>query len=125
MDNVHPTETGGDGRPSRRFGTPKPGDIKDDKIRCAQCGFPFRQDSDVQGDSQDSPGIAVADLAVAISNQQAKLPVHLQGLAAFSATSRTIKEPTVSSGCRLCGTYNPKGKQSKEFDTAHKDMSGL
>jgi len=124
MDNIHPTETAGAGKPLHRYATPKPGDIKDDKIRCAMCGLPFRLDSDTHGDSQDSPGITVADLAVAVSNDQSKLPIHLQGLAQFSVTSKTIKEPSVVSGCRLCGTYNPKGNPSPEFDTARKDMSG-
>lgn len=124
MNDIHPTETGGSGRFLHRFATPKPGDPKDDKIRCAMCGLPFRLDADSHGPTQDSPGIVIEDLAVAIDNQQDKLPIHLQGLAAFSASSRTIKEPTVVSGCRLCGTYNPKGKESREFDTSHKDMSG-
>lgn len=124
MQNIHPTETGGDGKHLRRFATPKPGDIPDDKIRCAQCGLPFRQDTDAHGDTMDSPGITIDDLVVSISNTQNKLPIHLQGISAFSATSRTIKEPTVNSGCRFCGSYNPKGKQSREFDTNFKDMSG-
>ena len=124
MNNIHPSETGGSGRFLRRFATPKPGDVKEDKIYCAMCGLPFRLDSDTHGDSQDSPGIAINDLVVGISNVQDKIPVHLQGLAAFSATSRTIKEPTVGSGCRLCGTYNPTGKESRAFDTNSKDMSG-
>lgn len=124
MNNIHPSETGGSGRFLRRFATPKPGDIKDDKIYCAMCGFPFRMEIDAHGDSTDSPGIQIADHEISISNTQDKLPIHLQGLSAFSATSRTIKEPTVSSGCRLCGTYNPTGKESKEFDTSMKDMSG-
>lgn len=125
MNNVHPSETGGSGKFLRRFSTPKKGDVKEDKIYCAQCGLPFRLDSDAHGDSQDSPGIVVEDLVVSIANVQSNLPIHLQGLTAFSDTSRTIKEPTVVGGCRLCGTYNPKGKESRVFDTSHKDMSGL
>lgn len=124
MYNVHPTETGGSGKFLRRFATSKPGDKKDDKIYCAMCGFPFRLDSDSHGPTQDSPGIVVADLVVSIANVQSNLPVHLQGLSAFSAASRTIKEPTIVGGCRFCGTFNPKGKESREFDTSHKDMSG-
>lgn len=124
MQNVHPTETGGDGKPLRKFATPKPGDILDDRIRCAECGFAFRMTRDTHGDSKDSPGILIAPLTVAINNTQSKLPIHLQGIAAFKATSRVIQEPTVNSGCRLCGTYNPTGKQSREFDTFNKDMSG-
>lgn len=125
MNDIHPTETGGSGRFLRRFSTPKPGDPKDDKIYCAMCGLPFRLDSDVYGPTQDSPGIVVSDLVVSIANVQSNLPVHLQGLSAFSVTSRTIKEPTVVGGCRLCGTYNPRGKESRVFDTSSKDMSGL
>lgn len=124
MNNIHPSETGGSGKFLRRFATPKPGDVKEDKIYCAQCGLPFRLDSDVHGDSQDSPGIVIEDLVVSIANVQSNLPVHLQGLSAFSDTSRTIKEPTVVGGCRFCGTYNPKGKESREFDASSKDMSG-
>lgn len=124
MNNVHPTETGGSGKFLARFATPKPGDVQDDKIHCAMCGLPFRLNSDSHGDSQDSPGIVVNNLTVAISNIQSKIPIHLQGLSAFSASSRTIKEPSVQGGCRLCGTYNPKGKESREFDTNVNDMSG-
>lgn len=125
MIDIHPTETGGDGRPLRRFSTDKPGAVKDDRIRCAQCGFPFRTARDAKGDTQDSPGITQADETVSISNTQAKIPIHLQGLSAFSASSRDVPTPTVESGCRFCGTYNPEGRQSKEFDVGHKDMSGL
>lgn len=124
MNNVHPSETGGSGKFLRRFATPKPGDINDDKIFCAMCGLPFRLDVDTHGDATDSPGISIQNTTVPIANIQSKIPIHLQGLAAFSASSRTIKEPIVNSGCRLCGTYNPRGKESKEFDTSMKDMSG-
>jgi hypothetical protein len=124
FQDVHPTETGGDGKFLAKFATDKPGAVVDKRIRCAQCGLPFRTDMDVKGDTKDSPGIAIADLEVSINNDQEKIPIHLKGLSAFSASSRTISEPTVSSGCRFCGTYNPTGKQSKEFDTASKDMSG-
>lgn len=124
MNNVHPTDTGGSGKFLRKFATPKPGDVKDDKIFCAMCGLPFRLGTDTHGDSQDSPGITIGDEVVAIDNDQDKLPIHLQGLSAFSQSSRTIKTPSVNSGCRLCGTYNPKGKESREFDTSSKDMSG-
>jgi len=124
MINVHPTETAGDGKWLRKFATDKPGALKDKRIRCAQCGFPFRTDVDVSGDSQDSPGLAQANEVVTIDNDQDKVPIHLKGLTAFTAVSRTITGVTVSSGCRFCGTYNPKGKESREFDTFHKDMSG-
>jgi hypothetical protein len=124
MNCIHPTETGGDGKHLWRFATPKHGDPPDDKIHCAMCGFPVRMDTDVHGDSSDSPGIAIADLVVPISNNQDKIPVHLKGLSAFAASSRTIKNASIDSGCRFCGTYNPTGKQSPEFDTAHKDMAG-
>jgi len=123
MQNIHPTETGGDGKSFIKFATPKKGDIPDDKIHCAMCGFAVRMKTDAHGDTQDSPGITVGDEVVAISNDQNKIPVHLKGLTAFSATSRTIKSATINSGCRLCGTYNPTGKQSREFDTFNKDMS--
>ena len=125
FNDIHPTETGGDGRNLYKFSTPKPGDPKDDKIRCAQCGFPVRLEIEVHGDSTDSPGISQVDTSEPIANNQDKIPVHLKGLEAFAATSRTVPVATVNSGCRLCGTYNPTGKQSKEFDVLTKDLSGL
>jgi hypothetical protein len=123
MNNIHPTETGGDGKSFVRFATPKKGDPVEDKIHCAMCGFPVRMNVDAHGDAVDSPGITIADEIIAISNDQNKIPIHLQGLTAFSASSRTLPVASVNSGCRLCGTYNPTGKQSREFDTFSKDMS--
>lgn len=114
MNDIHPTETAGDGRRIQER-TPKPGDPEKHIIKCAQCGYSFVEDRDIEEDSEVD-GNEYVNTAVAISNVQSKLPKPLQGMATFSASSRTVTEPVVTSGCPLCGTYNPRGNgDDKDF----------
>ena len=115
MIDIHPTATGGNGKrlPERRS---KPGDPEKHIIKCFQCGYSFVEDRDQEGESTSDGGNTYESIAVAINNTQSKLPVHLRGMTTFAATSKTVVDPVVTSGCPLCGTYNPRG------DGAEKDF---
>lgn len=78
-------------------------------INCAQCGFPFREGKDVEGESTDSPGILEEVVTTTVNNDQSKLPQPLKGMADFAVTSVDYTFPTITTGCRFCGTTNPRG----------------
>ncbi len=126
MQDVHPTATSGDGKVIQQ-GTSKPGDPPDNRISCAQCGFLFNADRDTEGDSGGdgvSGGTTVVDTVVTISNTEAGLPVHLRGMATFSASSRTVDDPTHGSGCPLCHTWSPRAtmRNDRSFESG-RDLS--
>lgn len=123
MMNIHPTSTAGDGKSYPRRSTPKPSDVLDKRIRCAQCGFPFREDKETQGDSLDNAG-PHSNVVVTVNNDPNKLPQPLRGMSAFTVSSKTISESTAAAGCRFCHTLNPKAirRNDRAFDNS-KDMS--
>ncbi len=115
--DIHPTETAGDGRLKPRRTTYAPGDTRQELLECAQCGFLFRPGKDIEGDSQESPGIEEVVTTVVVNNNVNKLPVHLKNVAAFLVSSVNVSEPIVSSGCRFCGSLNPKAiGRNKDFE---------
>jgi hypothetical protein len=112
MKDVHPGPDAGDGKPIQRR-TSKPGDPPEGRIECAQCGFFFDSNRDVQGDSGGDgvqAGTEIQSTTVAIAATQANLPHHLRDIATFQASSRDVADPVVTSGCPLCGTLNPTGR---------------
>lgn len=121
MSDIHPTETGGHGKalPQRQQ---KPGDAKKIIIKCYQCGYSFVEDRDLEADSA-TDGNELVTTTVTIANVQSNLPVHLRGIDTFSATSRNVIEPEVTSGCPLCGTYNPRGNGDEKDFFATVDLS--
>lgn len=121
MNDIHPTETGGDGRTIIRR-QQKPGDPIKDIIKCYQCGYSFQVDRDLEEDSEVD-GNEFVTTTVTISNTQSKLPVHLRGMDTFSASSRDVVEPNVGSGCPFCGTYNPRGHGSEDDFFSTVDLS--
>ncbi len=108
--DTHPGPTAGDGLITPRRTTYKPGDREVDLIRCAQCGFFFRDGIDSQGDSQDSPTITQSLQSLTVTNRN-PLPQPLKDMAgfAFGAAIGKIYDQTISGGCRFCGTLNPIG----------------
>jgi hypothetical protein len=112
--DVHPTSTAGDGK--RKFERiPMKGDPVKHIIACAQCGYSFVENRDKE-ERSDQNGNEVVVTTVAIDNDQSKLPIHLQGMTTFAATSRDIDDPEVREGCPLCGTFNPRGlERTPEF----------
>lgn len=70
------------------------------------CGFQFDDDTNSQGDTQDSPGIQYGAASTATVTPPAPgVPF-----------SDTTVDPTVVGGCPFCGTFNPTGKLlNKEF----------
>lgn len=121
MNNIHPTETGGSGRvlPEK---TAKPGDPKKHIIKCFQCGYSVIESRDLQAESTED-GNELVITTVTISNEQSKLPILLRNMATFLATSRNVTEPNVTSGCPLCGTYNPRGVGDDRDFFATRDLS--
>lgn len=148
--DIHPGPNAGDGRLRPRDTTYKPGDNVQELLICAQCGFPFRPGKDLEGDSEDSPGIVQISTKVAVTQTPSKLPVHLQPPYVFQdAKSYLLDEngnrilledgsgyvlaednvmslsvPSVQSGCRFCGTLNPRAiGRNKDFDYGFRDLS--
>lgn len=118
MSDIHPTATGADGRRVPRRTTYKPGDRRIELIRCAQCGFLFREGIDVESDSKESPGISHADTTETVSRDNSKLPQPLKGMTKFSnGTIINTATVEVTSGCRFCGSLNPRGngRYAKEW----------
>ena len=119
MKDVHPSDTAGDGKPvNSRPG--KPGDPRESRITCAQCGFIVDTERDAMGDTgsdNQSGGTEIRNTTITINQTVNNLPIHLRDMATFRATSRVVKEPVVTSGCPLCGTYNPtaRGRSSDPF----------
>lgn len=111
FNDIHPSSTAGDGKKVFRRTTYKPGDRQIELIRCAQCGLPFRDGIDTQGDSSDSPGVTQALQTVTVSADNAKLPQPLKNMTAFQngASVARIYDQTNSTGCRFCGSLNPRG----------------
>lgn len=112
MEDIHPSQTAGTGRAIKKQNE-APGDRVDRRIECGQCGFRFDPDRDTEGDSgsdESVGGITPQTVTIAISNDQDNLPVHLRGMDTFSATSRDVIDPVVSSGCPFCGTWNPRAQ---------------
>lgn len=107
MNDIHPTETGGDGRRLVER-QQKPGDPVKHIIKCYQCGYSFIEGRDDQGESEVD-GNEYIITTVAINNDQSKLPKPLQGMTRWAASSRSVIEPVVVSSCQFCGTYNPTG----------------
>jgi hypothetical protein len=107
MNDIHPTETGGDGRRIIER-QQKPGDPVKHIIKCYQCGYSFMEDRDEMSESE-TDGNELVTTTVTIANTQSKLPKPLQGMTRWALTSRNVVEPNVTSGCPLCGTYNPTG----------------
>lgn len=128
MIDVHPTETAGDGKLVTAR-VKKPGDPKDERIQCAQCGFYCKPDRDTEGDSgmtdaHDSSGIQIQDVTVPFSNTRNSLPQPLKDSATFLAASRVVKDPVVSAGCPFCGTMNYRGRlRDDDVFTRGRDLS--
>jgi hypothetical protein len=121
MNDIHPTETGGDGKVIIRR-QQHPADPIKDIIKCYQCGYSFQVDRDLEGDSE-TDGNELVTTTVAIANDQSKLPLPLRGMTTFSASSRDVIEPNVTSGCPFCGTYNPRGHGSEDDFFSTVDLS--
>lgn len=119
---MHPTSTAGDGR-RLKTGLHAPGTPQDRYRHCAQCGFLFNDDKYDQGDSEESPGITHPAVVVTISNTQELLPRALRDLSTFSATSKTVTDAVVTSGCPLCGTHNPQGRNRFDNEPRGVDLS--
>lgn len=121
----HPSETAGDGKRVTRRTTYKRGDREIELIRCAQCGFFFRDGIDAEGDSQDSPTITQSLQALTVTNQN-PLPQPLKNMAAFAygATIDRIYDQTLSGGCRFCGSLNVRasGRTKDPFSASHRSM---
>lgn len=119
FSNVHPGPNAGDGKAIFRRTTYKPGDREIELVRCAQCGFPFRQGIDTDMDSSESPGITQELQAVAVDADNAKLPQPLKNMSAFQngASVDGIYDQTIAAGCRLCGSFNPtaRNRNDKEW----------
>lgn len=122
MNNIHPTETAGDGR-RVWVKTKMRQDPTDDRIRCAQCGYFFKESRDSKGPSEGTPGIEIVQTSVAVNIPVAQMPSLLKNLSTFQATSVTVSEPMVRSGCPLCGTYNPKGVGRNDDFERGRDLS--
>lgn len=121
MNDVHPTQTGGDGKVIQER-QQKPGDPVKHVIKCYQCGYSFIEGRDLEMES-DTNGNEYITTTVPINNVQNKLPQPLRGMATFSASSRNVVEPVVTSGCPLCGTYNPRGIGDEKDFFSTVDMS--
>lgn len=117
QEEIHPGPTAGDGHYVPRRTTYKPGDRRIELIRCAQCGFFFRDEIDAEGDSQDSPMITQALQSLTVTNQNAP-PQPLKSMSAFvyGATIDDIYDQTIGGGCRFCGSLNPRGIGRNERD---------
>ncbi len=122
MNYVHPTETAGDGK-RVHVRTKMRQDPLDDRIRCAQCGYFFKESRDSKGSTENSPGIEITDTVVAVNIPANQMPALLQNVATFQATSVTVKEPMVRGGCPLCGTFNPKGVGRNDDFEKGRDLS--
>jgi len=123
MSDIHPTGTASDGRLRPRNTTYKPGDLEQEISGCAQCGFLFRDGKDVEGDSFDAPGITAQTKTVTVNISNSKLPQLLQGNSKFNVATVNAPDPAVNSGCRLCGSLNPKAKgRNADFDYAFRNM---
>lgn len=118
MGNIHPSSTAGDGRLKFRRTTYAPNDRVVELIRCAQCGFPFRDRIDSEGETADSPTITQVPQTVTVSADNTKLPQHLKDNAAYQngATVTITSDQTLGGGCRLCGSMNPRGNGRNNRD---------
>lgn len=125
---IHPAPGAGRGVLEPRRTTYKPGDRVIELRRCAQCGFFNRVGIEVEGDSQDSPGINLATATITNARGTTNLPRHLQSLQPapasgkgfdFSTTNLSYSFPNQVSGCRFCGSLNSSGKYRnwKDFGT--------
>lgn len=120
MNDIHPTETGGGGRvlPER---TPKPGDRKKHIIKCYQCGYSVIEDRDLEANSTEDGNELVT--TVVTVNNTGRLPILLRNMATFLVTSKSVGDANVTSGCPLCGTYNPRGNGDERDFFATRDLS--
>lgn len=109
-NDLHPAPGAGTGRTEPRRTTYKRGDRIVELIRCAQCGFFFRDGIDVEGDSIESPGISEQVYVTQVNIAASKLPQPLKGMTKFIQSSVNYTGPTITTGCRLCGSLNPRGK---------------
>lgn len=131
MIEFHPSPTAGSGREIFKSRHPNPNDPVDRRIECAQCGWRFNPDQQSQGDTggdDSSGGVEVQDVSHSFSNTEAGLPIHLRGIATFTASSRTVKDPVVQEefGCPFCGSTNPKAfKRYPDIMFARRDYSNL
>ena len=113
MSDVHPTETAGLGIAIPKSTYRKPGDPKEKRIECGQCGFRFNPDNRAEGNTGgdgQTAGVQIKDTVHTFANTEANLPIGLRNISTFTAASRTVKDPAVLSGlgCSLCGSTNPR-----------------
>ena len=124
MIDVHPTETAGDGKRIFRK-VQKPGDLVIEYIRCAQCGFLFREDRDLQGNTENSALDGLETVTQTISNDASKLPVHLRDNPDFLVSSAEVTQRNglKGAGCPFCRSHNPTGRFRNEPVFGLKDLS--
>lgn len=111
---VHPSPTASTGRSIKQSTSIKPGDPSERRIECAQCGWPVNLDQHAMGNTGGdgaTGGVQFQDVSHSFTNTEAKLPIGLRGISTFTASSRTVTEPVVSSGtgCPFCGSTNSAG----------------
>jgi len=108
MNDVHPTETSGDGQPiiQSRYLHLSSGDTVDRRINCAQCGMIVNLDTRATGDD-----IYNLDASITTTTQSFTPP---RGI----SQSDTFGNPQddMGSGCPLCRSKNPEGRlRGKRF----------
>lgn len=110
---LHPSPTSSDGREIHKSTYEKPGDPKEKRLECAQCGWRFNPDQRAEGNTGGdgyTAGTRIADTVHNFSNTEANLPYHLRGISTFTASSRTVKDPVDKGGlgCPFCGSTSPR-----------------
>lgn len=97
--SLHPTETAGDGKTIVQSRYPKPGDPKDRRVNCSQCGFSVDMDRRATGDDLYNLDATIITITQSFTPPRGTLQ------------SDTFGEPQsdTGSGCPLCRSMNVTG----------------